>query len=151
MLLVGGFEGFAAGWVYGIEDQIESLGDNIVLTYIGTTFGSIVLACCLWFGISDADTAIWAGFVVRIAFYAIGMMLVVLLVRKKMKSELERVTSWKNMLYELMLKNVMTLKDDLSAVVDRLLSRVHAYFVGYSHQVLHSSSGVGAICKFVQR
>lgn len=110
MLLVGGFEAFAAGWIFGIEDQISSLGANVVFAYMVTTFGSITLACCLWFGISG-DSALWAGFVGLILSYAIGMMFVTYLMSKN------KTGPFKSMFYELMFKNVIGLKNDLSAVV----------------------------------
>ena len=53
MLLVGGLECFAAGWVYKIEGQIEKLNAGIVFAYMFTTFGSVVLACGLWFGLNN--------------------------------------------------------------------------------------------------
>lgn len=52
MLLVGFFETFAAGWIYGLEDQIEKLGPKIVLAYFFANFGSVIIACILWFGIA---------------------------------------------------------------------------------------------------
>lgn len=110
MLLVGGFEAFAAGWVYGIEDQIKSLGGRVVFAYMITTFGSVILACCLWFGISG-DSAIWAGFVGLILSYIIGMSLVAVLMRKNQTGSLG------SMFYELMFKNVFALREDLAAVV----------------------------------
>ena len=77
MLFVGGFECFAAGWVYKIDEQIDSLGADIVFTYMCTTFASVVLACALWFGLSDPSVAIWVGFVGLVGSYAMGMAYVV--------------------------------------------------------------------------
>ena len=73
MLLVGGFECFAAGWVYKIENQVENLGAAIVFSHMCTYFGAFVLACCLWFGLSNADDALWAGFAGLVGFYVLGM------------------------------------------------------------------------------
>jgi hypothetical protein len=50
---VGFFETFAAGWIYGLEDQIKKLGPKIVLSYFFANFGSVIVACCLWFGVAD--------------------------------------------------------------------------------------------------
>ena len=113
MLLVGGFECFAAGWIYNIEGQIERLGANIVFTYITTTFGSVILACVLWFAVPDASQALWAGFVGLVGFYAIGMTYVHCLMRKKKQGD-ESLT-FKGMYYDLTMKNVMDLTNDLRA------------------------------------
>jgi hypothetical protein len=63
--------------VYNIEKQTESLGALLVFAHMTTYFGSVVLACCLWFGLSNADEALWAGCVGLGGFYVIGMMFVV--------------------------------------------------------------------------
>lgn len=60
LLLIGFFETFGAGWVYHIEDTIANLGPEVVFTYMFTNFGSVVIACGLWFGLSD--NAVWGGF-----------------------------------------------------------------------------------------
>jgi len=118
MLFVGGVECFAAGWVYKIEDQIESLGANIVIAYIVTTFGSVTLACILWFGLSNADAALWAGFVGLIVSYAIGMAFIFFLMRKKKEEDPEK--TWGGMYYDLTMRNVMHLRSDLSQSVGRV-------------------------------
>ena len=53
MLLVGFFETFAAGWIYGLEDQIEKFGSRIVLSYFLTNFASVFFASILWFAIPE--------------------------------------------------------------------------------------------------
>jgi SNF family Na+-dependent transporter len=68
MLLVGGFECFGAGWIYGIEKQIDNPGAVIVFAHMTAYFGSVILACCLLFGLSNADDALWAGFVGLVRF-----------------------------------------------------------------------------------
>jgi len=117
MLFVGGIECFAAGWIYNIEEQIETLGASVVVAYIVTTFGSVVVACALWFGIndSDPDTALWAGFVGLIACYVIGMAFVFFMMHKKKQTD--PGLTWGGMCYALFMKNIMDLKRDLSQVV----------------------------------
>jgi SNF family Na+-dependent transporter len=119
MLLVGGFECFTAGWMYGIEEQIENLGLTIVLAHVNTFFGSVILACCLWFGLSNAEDALWAGFVGLVLFYAIGMAFVAFQMKQKMEANPGRWT-WTSMTYELMFKNIADLRSDLSGVVGYL-------------------------------
>jgi SNF family Na+-dependent transporter len=112
MLLVGGFECYAAGWVYNIEGQFERLGQNTVIAYHVTTFGSVTLASILWFGISDADTALWAGFVGWVISYIAGMFFVTFLLKKKMQADPS--LTLKGMYYDLTMRNAMELKSDLS-------------------------------------
>ncbi|KAL7526804.1 LOW QUALITY PROTEIN: hypothetical protein ACHAWF_001916, partial [Thalassiosira exigua] len=101
MLLVGGFECFAAGWVYKIE-----------LDYMFTTSGSVVLACALWFGMKNTDTALWAGFVGLVISYSLGMAFVAFLMSNKKQSNPD--LTWKAMCYDLFMGNVMS---DLREVV----------------------------------
>jgi hypothetical protein len=119
MLLVGGFECFSAGWIYNIEEQIESIGAAIVFGHIGAFFGAVILACCLWFGLANDSIALWSGFVGLVGFYVLGMMFVVLMMNQRMKAYPGRWT-WKSMTYELMFKNIADLQSDLSAVVGYL-------------------------------
>lgn len=111
MLLVGGIECFAAGWVYNWEGQVERLGLGAVVAYMVTTFGAVILACVLWFGLSDANTALWAGFVGGIAFYLLGMVFVHMMMSKKKQANPE--LTWGGLYYDLTMRNVMELKSDL--------------------------------------
>ena len=119
MLLVGGFECFSAGWIYNIEQQTKDLGATLVFAHMGAFFGSVILACCLWFGLSDVDAALWAGFVGLVGFYVLGMAGVATLMKKKMSEQPGRWT-WGSMTYHLMFKNIADLQSDLSGVVGYL-------------------------------
>mmetsp|Transcript_32568 Transcript_32568/g.68804 ORF Transcript_32568/g.68804 Transcript_32568/m.68804 type:complete len:405 (+) Transcript_32568:142-1356(+) len=111
MLFVGFLKCFTVGWMYKIEEQIKSLGAQIVLTYIATTYLSIIFACCLWFGLGGVSS----GFVGLALSYGVGMGFVRhLLARKKQANPAQTL---KGMYYDLMLKNVMDLRSDLSEVV----------------------------------
>lgn len=112
MLFVGGVECFAAGWIYNIEEQIDNLGASIVFSYMATTFGSVVLACILWFSVD----AMWAGFVGLMAFYTVGMVFVAYLMNRRMKEI--GLWSWKTMMFDLMFRNIMDLRDDLAGEFD---------------------------------
>eukprot|EP01083_Nonionella_stella_P098990 278440_1 len=80
-----------------------------------TTFGSVILACPLWFGIRNTDDALWAGFVGWACFYAIGMATVTFLMMKKKQADPS--LTWKSMYYDLLMRNVMELRSDLVEVV----------------------------------
>ncbi len=102
LILIGFFETFSAGWVYGIEKQIKILGNQVVYSYIAVTFGSIILACAVGFGsasiwtgkirgaqkltfssksfqIPDGSTCFLSvlGFATLVSFYSVGMSVVV--------------------------------------------------------------------------
>ena len=127
MLLVGGFECYAAGWIYGIEEQIDNLGAKIVFSYMITTFGSVIVACCVWFGLIT-DNAIWAGFVALIACYGSGMIYVIILMHKKKKED-PFVGTWGMMFYDLTMKNILDLSRDLSDVVGYMPHKLWAFLI----------------------
>jgi solute carrier family 6 (neurotransmitter transporter, GABA) member 1 len=114
LIFIGFFETFGAGWIYNLEEQVTKLGPEIVLMYMFTTFGSIIVACGLWFGL-EGDNAVWGGFLGLFLCYFAGLGVTFMLLAKKMAQEPE--WTWKTILYELCLKNVMDLRQELSAVV----------------------------------
>jgi hypothetical protein len=119
MILVGAFECFSAGWIYNFEEQIDALGAPIVFTNMAATFGSVTLACILWFSL-DNDSAVWAGFLAFFLFYGIGMAFTGYLMKKKIQEE--SLGSWalRSMVYDLLFRNMMDLREDLSGVVGPL-------------------------------
>ena len=71
LILVGFFEVFGAGWIFGIEEQIEKIGKIPVFLYMFTIFGSLTFASIFWLGLNDNQ--VWAGFVALIVSYIAGM------------------------------------------------------------------------------
>jgi len=71
-------------------------------------FGSVIIACFLWFGIGDAEAALWAGFVGLVLCYTLGMAFVTYLMKKKGP---ERSLGTQH--YELYMGNVMQLREDI--------------------------------------
>lgn len=119
MILVGAFECFSAGWVYNIEEQIDALGAQIVFTNMAVTFGSVTFACILWFSL-DNDSAVWAGFLGFFLFYGIGMLYTGYLMKKKIQEESLGSWAFRSMIYDLLFRNMMDLREDLSGVVGSL-------------------------------
>ncbi len=115
LLLTGFFETFGAGWVYGIEKQIASLGPDVVLVYMFTNFGSVIVASGIWFGV-DPKNATWGGFLAFFLCYFAGIGVTAMMLSKKIAQE-PGTWNWKTILYELCLKNVMDLRQELSDVV----------------------------------
>lgn len=119
MLLVGFFEAVACGWIYGLEDQMKKLGPAPLASYFFTTFGSIIVACAVWFGVKS-DNAVWAGFVTLFVLYLVGMLVTCFLLMKVKSSQPEMGWTLPKLLYELMFQNVMDHRNDLAAVIGRI-------------------------------
>ena len=115
LLMIGFGESFGAGWMCGIERQIESLGAPIVYTYMFAHFGSIIIASGLWFGL-DISVANWGGFVGLFATFFVSIAITLFLCSKRMAENPGKWT-WGSILYELTMKNVMDLRADLEAAV----------------------------------
>lgn len=58
MLLVGFFETFAAGWIFGMQDQVRKYGMKTVVWYLIANFGSVLVACAFWFGLPNVSSLI---------------------------------------------------------------------------------------------
>ena len=60
MLAVGFLETFAAGWVFGLEEQLKSLGTPAVISYMIANFGSTLVASGVWFGyVRGSSCVVW--------------------------------------------------------------------------------------------
>jgi len=68
--LIGFSKAFSAGWIYGLQDQIDKFGKKVVYTLILSTFGSLLLAALCWFILGATLT----GFVVLFLFYGFGVL-----------------------------------------------------------------------------
>uniref|UniRef100_A0A7S1BHT6 Transporter n=1 Tax=Corethron hystrix TaxID=216773 RepID=A0A7S1BHT6_9STRA len=67
LLLVGIFETGAAGWICGMDKQIEAVGAKSVYLFGLANLGAPILGGVLWFGLKS----VWPGFVGYILFYVI--------------------------------------------------------------------------------
>lgn len=112
--LKGFFEAFAAGWIYGYQDQIEKLGIPAVCWYMFANFGSIAVACAVWFGAEENQ--VWGGFVALFLVYIAGIVMTGLCLRIRMQREPDRWT-WGSIWYEIAFGNVMDLREQLSQSV----------------------------------
>ncbi|KAL3933240.1 MAG: hypothetical protein SGARI_003749 [Bacillariaceae sp.] len=114
LLIIGFFETFGAGWVFGIEEQIKSLGAPLVATYILANFSAVIVACGLWFGLKE--NAVWGGFLGLFLIWFAGMVVCYFMMRRKMAEEPEKWT-WKSITYELVSSNVLGMRNELVDVV----------------------------------
>lgn len=112
-LLVGFLETFAAGWINGLGNQIESLGWEPNLAFGFANFGSIILACGLWFGLENGNH-LWAGFVALLLCYGAFTGLAVWLVSRKVQQDKRTLQEG---LYDLFGKNVLEFKAELETVI----------------------------------
>lgn len=123
MILVGFFECFTAGWMYNIDKQIRNLGMPIVLSYMATTFGSVLIGSIIW------TQQLVGGFIGLIATYVGGMVVVLFLCG--IRADLSDRT-WKSVLYELMLGNVFELRQK---VADEIGFFPHIWAIMIKHVV----------------
>lgn len=84
LIIVGLFESFGLGWIYGIEEQLEKYGPLAVFVHMFANFGAVFAACGIWFGVKN-DNNIWGGFLMLILFYAAGMIATSFLIPKDSK------------------------------------------------------------------
>lgn len=115
MLLVGFMETFAAGWIYGLEEQVEQFGKGAVYSYFAANFGSVIVACCIWFGANN-DHAAWGGFLGLFLCYFAGIGATGFFLKAKMLAEPDKWT-WPSIMYELGFGNIMDLRDKLSSTI----------------------------------
>ena len=114
LLLLGFFETFGAGWVYGIEAQMEELGSTIVFTYMFANFGSVIIACWLWFGL-DSNAEVYSGFIALIGCYLLGTGVTLFFCSQKIQQDAEK-WNWNSIVYDVGLKNVMSLREELQSI-----------------------------------
>ncbi|PXF41888.1 Sodium- and chloride-dependent GABA transporter 1 [Gracilariopsis chorda] len=114
MILIGFMECFSIGWIYGIESQISTLGWMPVVAYMAATFGPVCLASGFWFGANSDE--IMKGFVSLVVSYAVLMMGVFYLCYRVKQKSSEDIT-WRRILVELFMGNVLKLRKDLVGVV----------------------------------
>lgn len=115
LILVGFFEVFGAGWIFGIEEQIEKIGKIPVFLYMFTTFGSLTFASIFWFGLNDNQ--VWAGFVALIVSYIAGMIGVYI---SCIRAAAEKNMELNDVFYTLSMEYVIVLKDRLSTNIGPL-------------------------------
>lgn len=113
MLLVGLFETFSVGWIYGVDQQIETLGRMPVVAFIIAIFAPVTLASGLWFGLKSRAT-MW-GFIALVVAHVVLMIFVIVLLwlAKRSRSEL----TWRKALMELYMGNMLKLRANLIGVV----------------------------------
>jgi len=111
MLIVGFCECFAAGWGYGTEKTIAKCGAKAFIFYLVANFGSVALACGIWFG----TYSIWGGFVALILFYLVFLGLSLFSLKKHMEMTGEDM-SFGEAVWALSFENIFDLKERIEPV-----------------------------------
>jgi len=114
MLFVGFLETFAAGWIYGLEEQVNDFGKGAVFSYFAANFGSVIIASGLWFGLKE--NALWGGFTALASIYLTGIGATWYFLRQKMQESPGKWT-WKSITWGIAFKNMFDLRDRLRAVI----------------------------------
>jgi len=107
LLLVGFLEVFGAGWIFGIEDQISEIGSAPVISYMCTEFGSVIIACIIWFGVGSVGY----GFLGLAVSFFIGMGVVYKLCQTAAVANSKDLN---DVIKTLMMGNVLVLRERLS-------------------------------------
>jgi len=128
MLLVGFFEAFAAGWIFGLDEQIKACGIHAVASYFSANFISVLVACAVWFGTGNKDNAVWGGFVALFLTYFFFLGLTVFFLKKKMAEEPDKWSSLGDIFWELSFRNIMELREKLSSTIG-FLPTIWAYMI----------------------
>jgi SNF family Na+-dependent transporter len=113
VLFLGFCKSFSAGWIYGLGEQIRVLGFNVVYAYMASTFGSILLASLVWFGVAGNTAAL--GFFCLFVVYGSG----IYYCWNKMKENVNIVEgrTMESMRHTLLMSNIVSLKDELSTSI----------------------------------
>lgn len=113
VLFLGFCKAISAGWIYGMGNQMDKLGYNIVYGYFGTTFGSLLFASLVWFGVKGDTTLL--GFVCWFVIYGCGIAYchnnMKVLVNEKGGITMETLRG------ELLMGNILQLRAELSTSV----------------------------------
>lgn len=103
LIIVGFFESFGVGWIYGIEAQIEKFGLIAVFSHMVANFGAIIFGCAIWYGVKGNSVG-W-GFLAFGVTWIVGMLVTNFVFLKN------------GSYYELAFGNMLEFKEKLEPVV----------------------------------
>lgn len=129
LLIVGFFECFAVGWMYGIDEQMKHVGMAPTLAFMGTNFLPVILASGVWFGAvkndslapdgwSASDWSLMWGFISLVIGVVVGAIVTYILAERARRND-EVIGSLTTCEYykELLVGNVLRLRSKLTGVV----------------------------------
>jgi hypothetical protein len=112
MLAVGFFETFGAGWVYNSQRIKDMVGQAAFFTYAFANFGSLLIACGIWFGIAN----VWAGFVALILIYLFSVGATLMLLKMKVAEDPDKY-SFEELVWAVTFKNIFDLKNRIEPTI----------------------------------
>jgi len=71
LLFLGFCKAFSAGWMYNIQKQIGLFGYSVIYVYLLSSFGSVILASLVWFGV--AGNTFFVALLCFVAVYGAGL------------------------------------------------------------------------------
>jgi len=113
VLFLGFCKAISAGWVYGMGKQMEKLGYSVVYGYFGATFGSILFASMVWFGVKG--NTFWLGLLSLILIYGAGVKYCHSIMKTLVDEE--KGIDMKFLVEELTMGNVLELRKELQSSV----------------------------------
>lgn len=112
VLFLGFFKALSAGWIYGMGKQMDQLGYSVVYGYFGATFGGLLFASMVAFGVKNSS--FWFGLLWFLAIYGCGLAYCWNRLKTLVKEE-EGFTT-KDLILELTMGNILHLRSELEAV-----------------------------------
>lgn len=83
---------------------------------MATNFVPVILACGIWFGVSNDNGGVWGGFTALLGTYFAGIATTLFLMKKKMKENPDEWT-WSSIIWHVSFKNIVDLRDKIEPVI----------------------------------
>lgn len=113
VLFLGFCKAISAGWIYGMGKQMETLGYSVVYGYFGATFGGLLFASLVWFGVKGSS--FWFGLLCFLAIYGSGLIYCGNIMMGLVDGE--KGVTFSDLVQELTMGNVLRLRSELEATV----------------------------------
>lgn len=113
VLFLGFCKALSAGWIYGMGKQMDKLGYSLVYGYFGATFGGLLFASLVWFGVKGSS--FWFGLLCFLVIYGCGLAYCYNILRGLVNEE--KGVTMRYLVQELTMGNVLKLRSELEATV----------------------------------
>lgn len=132
LLLIGFFECFAVGWIFGLDEQIRLVGAKPTASFMMTSFLPVILASGIWFGLgkrddlppagwSASDWSLMWGFIALILSAAVGIGITVMLcIGERERNPTAAALPIRDYVNELLMGNVLAFRRELHGVINYL-------------------------------
>jgi hypothetical protein len=113
VLFLGFCKALSAGWIYGMGKQMDKLGYSLVYGYFGATFGGLLFASLVWFGVKGSS--FWFGLLCFLVIYGFGLAYCWSILKTLVNDE--KGVEMKELVLELTMGNILQLRKELEASV----------------------------------